>query len=483
MNMRVDAVPCNIEAEQAVLGALLMNNGAKLPSTFDADHFYEPVHAAIFQAFKNGRALGKNITPITIRSFMSPDMLSVKIGQMTMTEYIVRLFGEVVNIVSVPDFCDAITDSFHRRCAITAAENARIASLRSQDELEFVEQISQCRNQFNEILSGIAKRTEPEDSFMDAIDHTLDSTADAMAGRSSDGLDPGIDEIRALTGKWQPGQLIIIGGDVKQGKSALAWQIFFNLAQHYPVAGFSGEMPTSQIIMREKARRTGISAKRQKLGQVSDGEIQELHRAGDEMKKLKFMDIDCRQMTLDQLDQRIERLKAERGIMAFVVDHILKLSFAGKMEDADDFKKANKATSTLKNMAMKHGVVIVALTHLNKSGYGDFSTRNQSFKQRLESLIRRKPTYKSLLGNIDKDADHALIVFQPRPLIIGMEPEEGSEDFTVWETYMEMTKGRAEVILSLSRESEPSRRELQWNGATTSYGPSFKQAKNSERLL
>lgn len=483
MNMRVEAIPANIEAEQAVLGGLLMNNGARLPSTFEPEHFFEPVHAEIYKAFRKGIAAGKSVNPISIRSFMSPEVQSAKVGNMTMTEYIVSLFGNVVNIVNIPDLADAVTDAYHRRCAITASEDARLACLRAADELEFASEISACRNKLNAILSSIAKRTEPEDSFFDAIDQTLEKTADAMAGRSSDGLDPGIPEIAALTGKWQPGQLIIIGGDVKQGKSALAWQIFFNLAESYPVAGFSGEMPKSQIIMREKARRTGISAKRQKLGQVSDSEVQELLNAGEQMKKLNFMDIDCRQMTLEQLDQRIERLKAERGIMAFVVDHILKLSFAGKMEDADDFKKANKATSTLKNMAMKHGVVIVALTHLNKSGYADFSGRNQSFKQRLESLIRRKPTYKNLLGNIDKDADHALIVFQPRPLIIGMEPEEHSEDYAVWETYMEMTKGKAEVILSLSREGEPSRRELQWNGATTSYGPSFKQAKNNERLL
>lgn len=485
MNAHYRDLPSNLEAEQALLGALMLNNSAfgSLPAPFIVDHFYEELHAEIFRAMQKAKAVGKSANPVTIRSFMAPDIAAKKVGDMTVSQYLAMLVTSAVSVVNVPDYADAITDFYHRRQAITVGEDAQTIAIRAEDELQFLESIRECRARLTAIITDIEARNEPEESFNEAIDGTLDRTADAMSGKALEGLDPGIPEVKSLTGLWQPENLIIIGGDVKQGKSALAWQIAFNLAATVPVGGNSGEMSRSQIIMREKARRTGVSAKRQKLGQVSESEIQALVKAGQEMKRLHHMDINCQQITLDQVDQRVERLVGEFGIKAFVVDHILKLAWTGKMEDADDFKKANRATSTLKNIAMKRGVTMIALTHLNKTGYQEFTGRGQSYRDRLNAAIRRRPTYKNLLGNIDKDADHALIVFQPRPIIIGMEPEEGTEDYALWQNYMDQTKGKAEIILSLSRESEPSRREIQWNGATTSYGPAFNEQFNERGLF
>jgi replicative DNA helicase len=477
--------PHNVEAEQALLGALLMNSEAlsKVPSSFEVGHFYERLHQFIYDAIQRGREAGKTLNAVTVRSFMAPEAANERIGDMTVARYLALLAAEAVNISGVQGFAEAITDFHHRREAMAIGDDAFLAGTKAQDELEFIDRIKECRERLSVIIAHVETRNEPQESFTDAIDGTMDKTADAMAGRAPDGLDPGIPEVKALTGPWQPGNLIIIGGDVKQGKSALAWQIFFNLAENHAVAGNSGEMPRDQIIMREKARRTGISAKRQKLGHVKEAEVEQLVRAGQEMKRLMFMDINCQQLTLDQIDQRVERMVGEHDIKAFVVDHILKLAWSGKMEDADDFKKANRATSTLKNIGMKRGVTMIALTHINKTGASDWVARNADFRERLRTAVRRRPTYKSLLGNIDKDADHALIVFQPRPIIIGMEPEEGTTDHDVWTEYMEQTKGKAEIILSLSRESEPSRRDIRWNGETTSYGLPYNEAMNRRELF
>lgn len=476
-----DPLPANIEAEQGLLGGILMNNDAidRIPSGFSPEHFFEKIHRQIFEAILAGRQAKKGMNPVTVRSFMPPEAATSKVGDITVAQYLTRLMMEAVNVINVPDFADAITGYYNRREAMAIANDAYVAGIGAQDELEFVDRITECRERLTAIVSSIQERNAPSESFLDAIDKTLDSTADAMSGRNLTGIDPGIDELTSLTGLWQPGNLIIIGGDVKQGKSALAWQSFFNIAENHPIAGNSGEMPRAQIILREKARRTGISAKRQKAGQISDREMQDLVKAGADMKRLKFIDIDCQRRTLDQLDKRIERLVGEEGIEAYVVDHILKLLWTGKMEDADDFKKANRATSTLKDIAMKHGIPIIALTHVNKTtGYQENFGR-MSYRERLHSAMRRRPTYKSLLGNIDKDADHAVIVFQARPIVAAMEPEQGTDDYAIWEAAMNDVTGKAELILALSRENEfPRRRDIPWTGATTSFGPAFKQTQN-----
>jgi replicative DNA helicase len=97
---------------------------------------------------------------------------------------------------------------------------------------------------------------------------------------------------------------------------------------------------------------------------------------------------------------------------------------------------------------------------------------------------RRRPTYKNMLGNIDKDVDNMIIVHQAYPAVAGMEPEEGTDDYRLWEDTLAEVKGKAEFILALSRENEfPRRQDIQWNGSSTSFGPEYARAQNSRELF
>lgn len=476
-------LPNVLEAEQALLGAIMVNAASMsaIPANLTDQHFEEPLHGAIFREMKRMKAAGKKITTVAVK--MAVTDAPEKIGELTFSQYLAALCTEAVSIINVPDFAAAILDAAQRRELVGLAQ--KLHRIAYQHELEIPDDIRAIETRLAQVRVERVGRGGEEESFSEAVDATLDSTDDAYHGRYPSGLDCGIPELHSLTGLWQPGQLIILGGDVKQGKSAAAWQTFFNIAEKHAVAGNSGEMPRSQIIMREKARRTGISAKRQKLGRVSEIEMQELVRAGAEMKRFKHTDIDCQRRTLEQIDARIERLVGEYGIQAYYIDHLLKLLWTGKMEDADDFKKANRATSTLKDIAMKHKIPIIALTHLNKTDSSFQTFGRQSYEARLRSAQRRRPTYKQLLGNIDKDADHAVIVFNARPVVAGMKPEEGTSDYDLWETVMDEVNGKAEFILTLSREEDfPRWKQVEWHGETTSYGPPFKQAFNErERLI
>lgn len=486
-NMRYEPMreaPVNLDAEWAILGALMMNNGARtdIPTSFQSGHFSEPFHRELFEAFDRGVKSGRSMNPVTIRSFLSPAFQEQKVGDLTVPQYLARLVSEAATIGMVKEYAEAITDFHFKREAISIGQTVELAGFNSKDELEFTDSITEARDRFNEILAEIARRNEPEENFFDAIDVTDHFTADAMAGRKPLGLYPGLPELEHLIGGYQKGQLIIIGGGVKQGKSALAWQSFFEVARKHTVAGNSGEMPREQIIMREKARRTGISTNRQKSGKVSDREMEELVMAGAEMKRLKIAEINCQRLTIDQLDQRIHRLVNEKGIEAYFLDHIGKLAWTGKMEHEDEFKQGQRATSMLKDMAMKHGIPVIALTHLKKSAFQEYG--GKSFRDRLKTAMFRRPNYRDLVGNMDKDADHVVIPFQARPIIAGMEPEEGTADYEIWQTAMDQVAGKAEIILSLSREREfPKRRDIIWNGSTTSYGPDYKAAANDGRLL
>lgn len=472
-------LPSSMEAEQALLGAIFINDAVMdvIPPALDERHFDEPLNGAIFREMKRIRSAGKGISPISIK-FAVTDA-PAQVGGLTFAQYLSRLASDAVSVINAPDYAAAILDAAQRRELIGLSQ--KLEAIAFEHELEIPDDIKAIEDRLAEVRSERIGGAEGE-SYADIVDETLDKTDDAARGREPSGLDPGIPEIVSLTGLWEPGQLIVIGGDVKTGKSALAWQTFFNIAEHHPVGGFSGEMPTAQIVRREKARRTGISDKRQRRGQVSGIEMEELVRAGAEMKRLKHIDIECRQLTLEQIDARITRLISDHGIQAYFVDHLLKLSWNGKMEDVDDHKKASRATSMLKNMAMKHNIPIIALTHVNKSWTS--GTYGRSFADNLRTAQRRRPTFKDMLGNIDKDADNMIIVHQTLPAITALEPEENTADHELWKTAMEESQGRVQIILALSRENEfPRRKDIEWHGETTSYGPPFKRAHNEGRRL
>lgn len=488
MNAHIgDMLPVNIEAEQALLGAILMRNEVleSIPQSFHVEHYSEKLHRDIHDAIVRGVTVGKIMSAITVRSFMSPDVANQRVGEMTVAQYLSELERNSVVLRGVSGFADAITDCHHRREAMSVGENSSVAGLYAKDELEFIDRIKECRERLTAIITEIEVKNDPQASFQDEVDSTLDQTSEAMSGRAPAGVDPGIPEMVQLTGLWQPGHYNMIVGDVKVGKSSAAWQCFFNIAEKVPAGGVSGEMPVSQIIMREKARRTGISAKRQKLGRVSSIEMDELVRAGADIKRLCKIDICAKQMTLEQIDDRINRLQGEIGIEFYLVDHILNLAWSGKMEDADDFKKANRASAALKEIAMKRNIAITALTHINKTGTGStWGQRKESYDEKLRAAKRTRPTFKSTLGNVDKNVDNLILVHQAYPAVAALEPEDDSPDHKLWEEAMKEVRGKAEFILALSRENEfPRRKEIEWRGESTSFGPAFNQAQNSRELF
>ena len=92
----------------------------------------------------------------------------------------------------------------------------------------------------------------------------------------------------------------------------------------------------------------------------------------------------------------------------------------------------------------------------------------------MRAAIRLRPKYTDLMGAVERDADHVLIPFNARPLLAGLEPEEGSDDHVLWEGKMSEHENKAEIILALSREQTfPQRRDVEWHGETTSFGPAF----------
>lgn len=466
------ALPDAIEAEQALLGAILINNDAywRVAGFLKPMHFNEPLHQTIYETVATMITQGRSANPVTIKPYLPADQLIAE--GMTVASYVARLCAEAITVINACDYGRGVMEAWGRRQLISVGQDLDELSRSMPVDMSPAKIISEISGRLvaisNEISEGVQATT-----MADAVDVAIDAINDAYEFKKPAGVLTGVDAVDQLTGPWEPGQQIIMGGGTKQGKTSLAMQCAIGLAAHGPVWIYSGEMSVKQLAMREIARRTGIPVWRQKEGRLSLAERDRVKSVRDELARLPIL-IEKRRLTLEQIHQIGREVKMERGLVSMVIDHVGLLAWGRDDARREEHALSAKATQQLKAIYEDLGIPGVSLVQLKKNTFVPFGTRPKSIVDRMREAVRLRPKYTDLMGAVERDADHVLIPFNARPLLAGLEPEEGSDDHILWEGKMSEHQNKAEIILALSREQNfPQRREVEWHGETTSFGPAF----------
>lgn len=460
-------LPENMEAERALLGALLINNDALevLPSTFDERHFFQPFHRAVYSEIKRLIEAGRKATPITVKSAVDNGEM---VDGMTTSQYLAMLMREAASVVHAPDFAQAITFDAMRRGLISVGEQAGELGFQCGDELSFLEQADALKQQFERIVRGL--ESDDELTLADAADRALNATNSAFRGNGHIGVDYGFSPLSGLIGPAMPGQLIVIGGGTKQGKSTLIEQIVMGAAMNgHPVWVYSGEMQGEELAHRALSRITDIQAWRQIRGKVSEAEVEKLMVAKtNAMTWQERVIIRDKPMTLTQIERSVTNFTARHPGGMAIVDHI------GLVErDKSNLRLTDQdfgplVTRTLKMLANKAGLPIFAAAQLKKNTFA--IEDRQITRKTFEQAINRRPKYADILGSVEKDANHVIIPFRAEPILQELEPAEGSDKYGDWESVMSTVKDKAEIILALSRHTRwPQRKEVGWNGGKTMF--------------
>ena len=466
------ALPDAIEAEQALLGACLHSSDAywRVAGFLKPEHFSDKLHGSLFEIIATMVTEGRAVNPITVKPYLPGNEM---VGDMTIFEYVIRLSSEAITVSGAYDYARGVLEMWSRHRLIGVAQELEELARTMPVEMSPQQLISEMTGRFvsisNEISEGVKATTMAE-----AIDQAVKAIDDAYEFKKPAGILTGVEAVDQLTGPWEPGQQIIIGGGTKQGKSALAMQCAVGLAAHGTVWIYSGEMSVKQLAMREIARRTGIPVWRQKSGRLSNIERDRVRHVKQEVERLPIF-IEKRRLTLDQIHQIGRELKMERGIASMVIDHVGLLAWGKDDARREEHALSAKATQQLKAIYEDLGIPGVSLVQFKKNTFVPaYAGRPKSLVDRMREVIRLRPKYTDLMGAVERDADHVLMPFNVRPLLAALEPEEGSDDYVFWEAKMSEHERKAEIILGLSREqSFPQRREVEWNGETTSFGPSF----------
>lgn len=463
--------PNNIEAEQALLGAILVNNDAfyRVSDFLKSGHFYEPLHRKIFEVAAELIRMGKVATPITLKTFLPADE---KVGDMTVAQYVVRLAVEAVTVVNATDYGRAIYDLATRRALITVGEDMVNIAYDAPVDMSPSEQIEDAERRLFE-LAETGRYDGGFESFTDAVKTAVDmANAAYMREGHLSGVATGLRDLDRRMGGLQPSDLIIIAGRPGMGKTSLATNIAFNIAEAYVpaqqadgsfkaanggvVGFFSLEMSSEQLATRIISEQTEIPSSKIRRGEISEMDFEKLVACSQTMQKIPLFIDQTGGISIAQLSARARRLKRQRGLDVIVIDYIQLMQGSSSKSSQNRVQEITEITTGLKALAKELAVPIIALSQLSRQ---------------VESRDDKRPQLSDLResGSIEQDADVVLFVYREEYYLKNREPKPGTDEYIKWENEMNEMRGKAEVIVAKQRHGPTGSVSLAFQGEFTRF--------------
>ncbi|QKC97606.1 replicative DNA helicase [Mesorhizobium sp. NZP2298] len=476
--------PNNIEAEQALLGAILVNNDAfyRVSDFLKPGHFYEPLHRRIFEIAAELIRMGKVATPITLKTFLPADE---KVGDMTVAQYIVRLAVEAVTVVNATDYGRAIYDLATRRALITVGEDMVNIAYDAPVDMSPSEQIEDAERRLFE-LAETGRYDGGFESFTDAVKTAVDmANAAYMRDGHLSGLATGMRDLDRRMGGLQSSDLIVLAGRPGMGKTSLATNIAFNIAEAYVpaqqadgsfkaanggvVGFFSLEMSSEQLATRIISEQTEISSSKIRRGEISEMDFEKLVACSQTMQKIPLFIDQTGGISIAQLSARARRLKRQRGLDLIVIDYIQLMQGSSARASQNRVQEITEITTGLKALAKELAVPIIALSQLSRQ---------------VESRDDKRPQLSDLResGSIEQDADVVMFVYREEYYLKNREPKLGTEEYVKWENEMNEMRGKAEVIVAKQRHGPTGSVTLAFHGEFTRFSDLAEEHHIAERF-
>jgi len=444
--------PHNIEAEQALLGAILVNNEAanKVDEFLTAEHFFEPVHQRIFAAAQKLIERGQIANPVTLKHYFDRDDALTDVGG---TQYLARLAGAAVSIINAEHYGRAIFDLAIRRNLIGIGEDVVNDAYEADVEVPAGEQIEIAEQR----LFTLAESGQRDRGFLDfaaALTQAID-LAEAAYHRDGrlTGVATGMVDLDSKLGGLHPSDLVILAGRPAMGKTSLATNIAFNAATSHKravgedgtaqstdgavVAFFSLEMSAEQLATRILAEQAEISSEKIRRGDISGGDFSRLVKASQRLAEIPLFIDDTPALTISALRTRARRLKRTHDLGLVVVDYLQLLRPSNRRAD-NRVQEISEITQGLKALAKDLNVPVLALSQLSRQG-----EQREDKRPQLADLRES--------GSIEQDADVVMFVFREEYYHERREPEMDTQQHVEWQEKMNRIHGVAEVIIGKQR--------------------------------
>jgi replicative DNA helicase len=467
--------PSNLEAEQALLGALLYDNAAyeRLSDRLQARHFYEPFHARLFASIESHIRKGQLADPILLAEEFKLDPAFEELGGL---RYLADLVDRAPPAANAADYARAVYELAVRRDLIRIGGDIAVAAQAPDTDTSARDQIEQAEQQ----LYALAETGGSDGGFVnfaEALRGAVEMAAEAFSRDGGlAGISTGLIDLDQKLGGLHPSDLLILAGRPSMGKTALATNIAFHVARHYAwepqpdgtrktvnggvVAFFSLEMSAEQLSMRLLADVSGVSSDRLRKGEIDASEFGRVRDAALEIQESPMYIDATGGLSIAKMVARSRRLKRSVGLDLIVVDYLQLLTTGndgggGRIDNR--VQEVSMITQGLKALAKELSVPIIALSQLSRQ---------------VEAREDKRPQLSDLResGSIEQDADCVMFVYRESYYLGRAEPKEGSPEHLQWQEDLEKVNNLAEVIIGKQRHGPIGTVKLSFHADTTKFG-------------
>lgn len=475
--------PHNIEAEQALLGAILVNNDAfdRVSMFLEPGHFYDPLHGRIFEICAKLIQAGKRTTPITLKTFFENEE---PVGPLTVPQYLGRLAANATTIINAQEYGQTIYDLSIRRSLILIGEDIVNTAYDSPIDMPPASQIEEAEQRLFTVAEA-KKYGAGFSAFSSALTDAIEMANEAykrdggLSGRAS-----GLKDLDGKMGGLQSSDLIVLAGRPAMGKTSLATNLAFNVArdmkqqaieQGIPVDKYGGvgffslEMSSEQLATRIIAEQSEISSEKIRRGMIDEHEFHELVRVSQELQELPLYIDDTGGISIAQLTARARKLKRQHGLGLIVVDYLQLLTGSSSKAAQGRVQEITEITTGLKALAKELEVPIIALSQLSRQ------VENRDDKRPQLADLRES-------GSIEQDADIVLFVFREEYYVQKNMPREDTPEFEQWQYEMERVHGLAEVIVAKQRHGATGAVKVKFDANVTRFSDYIPDDHLPERM-
>jgi len=453
-------LPNNIEAEQAVIGSILVSNDIfdDVGIIIDNKKFYDPVHQKIFAAIENLISKGMLANPITLKNYFENDN---SLAELEGHEYLVKLTKFSTTIRQAIEYSKIVYDMHIRRELIkiseTMTENAsnKILDLPGNKIIEDSERL----------LFDLAEKGSLNTSFIkfdQALNYTIEMASNAFKNEEGIvGVPTGLTDLDDRLGGMHNSDLLIIAGRPSMGKTALATNIAFHAAKKLQekgtkssIAFFSLEMSSEQLSTRILAEQSRIKSNDIRRGRISEEQFDKFIETSKNISELPLYIDETPAISIAAMSNRARRIKRLYGLDLVVVDYIQLMSAANTRDGR--VQEISEITKGLKALAKELSVPVLALSQLSRA------VEHRDIKKPQLSDLRES-------GSIEQDADVVMFVYREAYYLEKLEPRPATVEHAEWQAKMNEVSNLAEIIIGKQRHGPTGNINVEFEAMFTKF--------------
>ena len=471
----IEKLPKNIEAEQALIGALLVNNKfyEKIEGVLRPAHFADSTHRKIFEAMDKLLHAQRTADIITLKSYFEQEGTLEQVGGFS---YLVKLAESASPLTNIEHYAQFIYDRYLRRELINTGYEIITDAMEENLDVSATDQISAAEKS----LYNLSAQGDAKGGFID-FENALQSSVEVIqkayqkGGRIS-GLPTGLSKLDYKIGGLNDSELLILAARPAMGKTALAVNIAYNVASYFSehseipadkrgVAFFSLEMSSDELAARILSTTTHTPGQKLRNGELDESEFARIAAAVRELGNIPLYIDDTPGVSINAIRSRARRLKRTKGLGLIVIDYIQLIGGTGdKKSESNRVQEVSEISRGLKILAKELKIPVIALSQLNRS---------------VEARDDKHPQMSDLResGSIEQDADIVMFIYRENYYLQQAKPKQKDGDdpvkfqqkYSDWEIKCRQTQNEADVIVGKNRHGPIGEVKLYYNGEYTQF--------------